>query len=411
MSFENSLLEIKNRPISGEIVIPGSKSYANRMLVLAAQNPRAVLIQNLPESTDVLKMIEGLKKVGLQFKQRGHDVEVINSFPECECKGESPIIVNCGDGGTTTRFLSALVAKGKRVYHIEPSGGMRNRPVEEMVNSLRELGVKVDSTKSTWLSIQGPIQTQKGIEVDCSRSTQFASALALALKENTSLLKIKEMKNSKMYFQMTLELIKKSEETLYKVPIDYSSASYPLALAAVTGAVVVKNCHDKDPYQADSFFLDVLTNAGAIIEFKEDGLTVLENGNLTPFDVSCSACPDLAPTLAYLASFCDGISRIRDLEVLAHKESHRLHEIKKLLDAFKVDYESDGESFLEINGKPAANYTKAHVVLKESDLPEDHRIVMTAYLFMRTLGGGELGQTHQVRKSFSNFFEVMGEAF
>jgi 3-phosphoshikimate 1-carboxyvinyltransferase len=378
------------------------------MLVLAAMNPRPVVIKNLPESTDVLKMIECLGEIGLQFERKGHDLEVSNSFPECEKKGESPIVVNCGDGGTTTRFLSFLVAKGKRVYYIEPSGGMRNRPLTEMVNSLRELRVKVDSNKSVWLSIQGPILVQENIEVDCSRSTQFASALALVLKENASLIKIKNMQSSKAYFEMTLELIKKSDDVLYEVPIDFSSASYPMALAAVTGDILVKNCFEKDPYQADSFFLAVLKKAGAKIEFNENGLMVLANKNLAPFDVSCSGCPDLAPTLAYFASFCHGTSRIRDLEVLAHKESHRLDEIKKLLVAFKVDYKSDGRSFLEIIGKPVANYSKDCVVLTKSELPEDHRIVMTAYLFMRTLGGGELAQSHHVKKSFSSFFEVMG---
>lgn len=407
MSLKNSLLKVKPAPLSGVMTIPGSKSYANRMLVLAALNPKPVTVQNVPESTDVLRMIEALKEIGLDVQHVRDQVKVLNSFPECEKQGEKPVVVHSGDGGTTTRFLSALVAKGRRRYHIEPSGGMRDRPVEEMIEVLEKLGVDVESKKAAWLSLQGPLRPNLDFELDCSRSTQFASALALVLKEKTSLMKVRNMMNSKAYFEMTLELLKDSKSTLFKVPLDFSSASYPLALAAVTGEVLLRDCHSKDPYQADSSFLDILVNSGAFVDFRKDGLHVKKAKSLISFDVSCSAYPDLAPTLAYLASFCHGVSSMRDLEVLAHKESHRLREIQKLLDFFHVDYESDDMSYLKIKGRPLEEYSHKSVTLDELDLPEDHRIVMSAYLFMRTLGGGELAQTQHVKKSFANFFELL----
>lgn len=406
MSLENSHLKVEPRSLCGQIEIPGSKSYANRLLVLAALNPKPVTIENVPRSTDVINMLEALKAIGLEIHQQNDEVVIYNSFPDCENEGTDPTAVHCADGGTTTRFLTALVALGKNTYHIEPSGGMRERPVKEMIEALKALGVHVEQASSAWLSVRGPIKALHPFQVNCSRSTQFASALALVLGNKLSLMKTLEMKNSRAYYEMTLELLKSSHHTHLKVPPDYSSASYPMALAAVTGNAVLTNCFAQDPFQADSVFIDILKKAGVNVAFQRDGLHIYKPQNLFPFEASCASCPDLAPTLAYLASFCEGESILYDLEVLEHKESDRFLEITKLLEVFQIEYQTIEKSTLKIKGIAKSNNQPKNV---ELTLPEDHRIIMSAYLFLRSLHGGKLDQAQHVKKSFSNFFQIMGE--
>ena len=89
------------------VIIPTSKSYANRILILAALCPSVITIEGLPESTDVSNLISCLQQVGLEFSKdsKGH-LKVLNSFPECE-KNTSldTIVLETGDGGTTNRFI------------------------------------------------------------------------------------------------------------------------------------------------------------------------------------------------------------------------------------------------------------------------------------------------------------------
>lgn len=405
MSLENSFFEVSPGPFFGQIEIPGSKSYANRLLILAALNPKPVTLSNLPDSTDVLSMLDCLEKIGIKIERNRERVCLLNSFPACESDGQAPILVETGDGGTTTRFLMALLALGNRRYFIEPEGGMRSRPLEEMLDVLNALSVQTSQNDDAWLSLKGPLKIEGPIKVDCSRSTQFASALALVLKEQADLLETARLKTSKSYYQMTLKLLKQANKEEYIVPLDFSSASYPLALAAVTGSVIITNCFEKDDYQADSVFVDVLKRAQAKVEFSSGGLKVEKPQKLVAFEMSCSTCPDLAPTLAYLASFCAGESRLYDLEVLEHKESDRFLEIKNVLDHFGVEYKTQGRSEILIKGQ--GHSLSKHISKETLTPPADHRIVMMSYLFMRSLNGGLLGNTRHVKKSFSGFFEVM----
>lgn len=407
MSLENSFFEVRPQPLSGYIQIPGSKSYANRLLILAAMNPKPVTLKNLPDSTDVLTMLECLKTIGIKVSKSDHNVCLHNSFPDCEKNDKGPLVVETGDGGTTTRFLMALLALGNRTYHIEPEGGMRERPLQEMLDVFKNLGVYAVKNEGAWLTLRGPLKLDGMINIDCSRSTQFASALALVLREQASIIRPIGMKTSQSYYEMTLELLKQADRDEYVVPLDFSSASYPLALGAVTGRVTLSNCLSADHYQADSIFIDILKKAKVNVGFGSMGLTIQRPEKLIGFKTSCASCPDLAPTLAYFASFCEGESHLYDLEVLEHKESDRFTEIVKVLSHFGIDYKTKGRSDIFIKGQKYSQSKKnSNEVLIP---PPDHRIVMMSYLFMRTLGGGHLGNVQHVKKSFSNFFETMEE--
>ncbi len=402
----NSKRFVSKKEFNKVITVPSSKSYANRVIVLAAICSEPVTIKNLPKSTDVDIMLRCLKEVGLQITEIDNGIIIENSFPACEQDLQSEITLETGDGGTTNRFIIPFLALGKKKYNVEAKGGMRSRPMTELEKFLKELNCKIIRNDQHWFSVQGPMESEvKSIEVECSRSTQFATGLALALSEKEINIKTLGLEASKQYFELTESLISTFSDGKreFIVPVDFSSLSYPLALGLVSKGVTVSNCLEKDLLQADSVFLDIIKEMGGFITFSHNGLEVRGRKELKTIDLDCSAFPDLVPTLAFVCSKASGISILRNLEVLRHKESDRVDEIIKILKSFNVQYEFDDEKQdLYITGSQSIvdnsiEYTPA----------ADHRMVMVSYLFMRINNGGELGNYEHVAKSFANFFEVM----
>ena len=403
MSSDLSAYKVQSSPFDKEIEVPSSKSYANRLLVLAALSKEDIVVENLPLSSDVVTMLDCLEKIGLKIEREGSRVLIKGSFPECELDEVSPLYT--GDGGTTNRFLIPLLARGRKEYEVIPEGHMRERPMEPLVDGLKDLGCSVIyNDENSWIKVKGPFQEMTSTEIDCSNSTQFLTGLALATVDLNLEVKAKNLEVSLPYWKLTQQLLKSFEEgsLSFHNPVDFSSLTYPLALAAVTGKVRVRNALRKDPLQADSLFIDALIKMGADIKFDENGL-VCTHDKLSAIDFDGSQCPDAIPTLLYVCSFAEGVSKIFNLEVLTHKECNRFTEMIRILKAFGVKVEVDHHKYeILIHGNTAK---KAKVELTPE---KDHRMVMVSYLFMRTLDGGELYNSEHVAKSFGNFFEVMG---
>lgn len=411
VNLRPSILEVKTTSFFKEIEVPYSKSWANRILILAAIKNSPVTIKAIPDSSDVLNLIASLKKIGLIIEDVDHCLVVKNSFPECE-RGEEVIYLETGDGGTTNRFILPLLARGSKKYRLVADGHMKDRPMEEIIVGLQSLGVHIvkgGAQDDFWIEVQGPLKkTAQKLEIDCTRSTQFASGLSLALADCPEIKIIpKNVSSSEKYLEMTYALIEKFRkgELEYVVPVDFSGLSYPLALAATLGEVTITNCHAVDKLQADSIFLKILTEMGAEVSFEKKGLKVKQNKNLSAIDINCSGFPDLVPTLAYVCSYAKGESTLDYIDVLRHKESDRVDEILKLLTIFSIPHrleKSDREKLI-IEGCKDKQSTPWAEIMPAAD----HRMVMSAYLFCRKNNGGKIHNACHVKKSFSNFFELL----
>lgn len=387
--------------------IPTSKSHANRALIIGALRGNGFQVKNLPESTDVMNLLSAFRHIGLQISQVANDVIFHNSFPSCEsCTSEEIIDLSTGDGGTTNRFLIALLARGAKTYRLFPSEKMNERPIEDLLGPLQDLqvSIKLHEKKESlpWITLQGPasmVKTSK-VVIDCLKSTQFASAMKLAFSNYPLSIECTNVNASADYIAMTDFVIRQTlQHNVYNVPVDFSSLSYPAALAAVKGEVTIINCHEVDQYQADAKFLDILKSIGTQVSFQDSGLQI-KSHSLIPFEAIISQYPDLFPTLVFLAAHTEGTSVFHELDILAYKESDRLKEMLKLLEQFDVDhiYHRDTGS-LEIIGSASIKYPPARI-----KPPRDHRIVMAAALFMLANSGGELAESDCVEKSFPNFF-------
>ncbi len=404
MSWDALPYKVQNSFFEKKLKVPTSKSYANRLLILAAIETRPVELIDLPDSSDVQVLLDCLEKIGLRISRVSKNVIVHNSFPACEKEGKT-LVLESGDGGTTNRFLMAFLARGKRPYRLKPSGRIKDRPVKDFLQALEQLGVKVThGNKNFWYEVQGPLPPRGKVKINCAESTQFATSLILALVDTDIEVELEDLRASQKYLALTKKLVSdfKNKNLTWIVPPDWSGASYPLALGLLEGAVLIENCNKVDPWQADCEFLSLIKAMGGYFSWQKNGLALAPPCYLEPIDSDGSFFPDLVPTLAFVCSYAKGTSTIRNLGVLRHKECDRVKEILRLLCHFEVKHSFDRKTHtLVIHG------STQRVGYREYIPPKDHRMVMVAYLFMRHNGGGLLYRASYVAKSFPHFFEAL----
>jgi 3-phosphoshikimate 1-carboxyvinyltransferase len=413
MSSENSPYKIPAlKSFNKEIVLTTSKSHSNRALILGAVRGGGFKVHNISASSDVTNMVNAFKKIGLRLQIQGSTITFENSFPECEKEIKEDVIkLETGDGGTTNRFLIALLARGKKEYHLFPTEKMAERPIEDLMKPLQKLSVYIECDTSgkkdqPWIKLRGPasLYNTTKLEIDCEKSTQFATAMMLAFSTLPLKFEFLNLHASEAYLKMTELVVKKSlEGSSYTVPVDFSSLGYPAALAALMGRVLIKNCTEIDSYQADSVFIELLKSCGAESSLSKAGLEIKKNGNLKTFTFDVSKAPDLFPTLVFLAAHIEGESVFSKLEILKFKESDRLSEMTEVMKSFGVKMNYNPElDLLKIEG--SANKTYPHATIRPA---RDHRIVMASALFMMKNSGGDLYEIDCVEKSFPSFLSLL----
>jgi len=388
-----STLRIDKGRLPDIVRVPSSKSYANRALILGALKNSPVTISNIPEATDVTFLIEALKKTGLKISQSESEVRIENSFPDCE---SGDVVIDAGEGGTTARFLAALLLLGKCRYTLSLGKRLRDRPWSEFIDAARNMGAQAELTEDR-LIVQGPLRKPVTLEVDCSRTTQFATAFDLSLKD-TRIIPL-QLKSSLSYWNMNAPL---KEHFLrndsYVVPADWSSASYPMTFAALNHQISFPGL-SVDHFQADAKLAGVLETLGSL-RTGQEGMEVFPGSRHSHISLDMSDCLDLFPSMCFLLSHIHGTHRLSGLGNLAHKESDRLNEVCRVLTAFGRDYLISGE-VLTITGNDKI-CGERHL-----ELPDDHRIVMTGALFLRHHQGGTLTSPDSVNKSYPRFFDLL----
>ncbi len=390
-------LKVEPGFLTEPIVLPASKSHANRFLILAARRGAETTIHQLPASDDVQLLLKSLREMGLAVSGE-KDVVFHNSFPACESQNSAPLVLTVGEGGTTARFLAALVSKGHRTYILRTTGRLALRPWAELLDVLKTAGAKI-SWQGNDLSIQGPVNVAfLPKEISAARSTQFASALRLAFAVDGYHVTPTMLSSSKPYWDMTEESVEAIKSGNVTVPLDWSSAAYPIVLAAVMNQKIeIPNL--KLDGQADRVIYDLLASRG-VAKFLATGIHIRGIEDRRPIQMSVLSCPDLVPALGFLAAHLQGVSEFSGVDILRHKESDRLAAVISLLKQCGVAVEHDEkEDVLKITGGVQAGPW-------DLEVPADHRLVMTAALFLRAHNGGRLPHPEAVRKSFPNFFDL-----
>jgi 3-phosphoshikimate 1-carboxyvinyltransferase len=374
-------------------------------------------------SADTLASIRAAEALGANietFEDRIH-VKGVNGKPHVPNN-----IIDVANSGTTLRFMTAVSSLTTGVTVLTGDSSIRNRPNQPLLDVLNKLGVEAYSTRGNGCA---PLVVRGGLKgaittIDGSISSQFISALLIAcpLTTQSTTLSIKGEMKSRPYVDVTMELIEKAGAEIlveegttikfiipanqkynlqdYTVPGDFSSASYLLTAAAVTGSTVtVKNLFPSK--QGDVEIIDVLERMGAKISWnKETGVAQITGNGLKGTVFDAGATPDLVPTIAVLAACAEGTTVIENAEHVRYKETDRLHAMALELTKMGISVREEPDQLIVTGG-----------TLRGAELHgwHDHRIIMALTIAGMVAGDTVIDTAEAVDISFPNFFEVMKE--
>ena len=415
------------RRISGSITLPGSKSLSNRVLLLAMLSEGETLIENLLDSDDVRRMVDALARLKISYEEDRPNKKirvrgVVGRIPVAEAE------LYLGNAGTAIRPLTAALTLGHGRFVLDGIERMRERPIQDLLEGLNQLGANVRSIHNTGCP---PVEIiADGLlggvtELSGAISSQYLSAILLTspYAKTPVEIRIRDHLVSIPYVEMTIQLMSRfgvkvvvsedfrnfyinapqnyqSPET-YFVEGDASSASYFLAGAAITGgSVTVVGC-GTESLQGDAQFAKVLEMMGAEVGWQANKITVQGSGNLKGIDVDMNEMPDAAMTLAVTALFAKGTTAIRNIYNWRLKETERLKAVScelKKLGAFV----EEGEDYLIIAPPRELMPVKISTY-------DDHRMAMAFSL----AACGEVPITILnptcVNKTFPDYFDQLSE--
>lgn len=429
---------VKKSELTGKVAAPASKSMTIRALMCAALSRGNSEIVNPLVSDDTNAAADVLGKIGVSIDKE-KDVWRVTGGSLRVPKEE----LFCGESATTLRFMTTVCSllPGKNTLIGGPS--LSKRPVKSLVEALSKLGVKgtIEGKTTPPVTIEGGTLKGGPTELPGNISSQFISALLLIApfaKQEVNI-KLTTPMTSKPYVLMTLWCLKKFginvrtewdrfvirrqayKPTRLKIEGDWSSASYFLALGAVSGEVTVENLSTAS-LQGDRVILDFLRSMGAKVRVAGDSVTV-SVGNLQAIRADLSDCIDLLPTMAVLAALAEGTSVFVGIERARIKESNRVVVVKEGLERMGVtvtegqdsltivglktaepkEDDEEEETGEEKAGEEAAQETEPVLI----DSHGDHRIAMAFGVLGAALGGVTVDGAECVAKTFPDFWEAL----
>lgn len=404
---------------NAKIEILGSKSYTNRALIIASLTEGKTILNNPLYSDDTKYMIESLEKLGVKFEKSDKKLVVYGNDGKFQVNKNTELF--CGLAGTTSRFLTGLLALIKNDVIITGEGKILERPIGDLVDGLQQIGVNIEYLgKEGSVPLKGNGKNISGneISINGSVSSQYFTALMMVaplLKDGLKINVIREQV-SKSYIDITCDIMKsfgvdvinnnykeyiikpsKYKAIEYNIEGDWSSASYFCCLGAlINGGIEISNLNNNS-VQGDKQFAKLMEKVGAVVEYKNNSVFIKKD-KIRPITVNMETMPDTAMSLAVLLSFANGKSRINGLSTLKNKESNRLLAMKNELAKLSIETEI-GDDYIVIYG---GNY---HRVIGEIETYNDHRIAMSFAIAGAVIGGVEIKNPEVVSKSFPNFWE------
>ena len=409
------IASVERSVVSGSVYAPPSKSYTHRAILITALGPGGVVRRPLV-SADTRATISASESFGARV-YLDDEVKIEGVFGSPRTPDD---VINVLNSGTTLRFCSAVAALTDGAV-LTGDASIRTRPNAPLLDCLNELGATAFSIRNNGkapLVVRGKLNGGKS-RLNGGVSSQFLSALliALPLAEVDSRIVIEGDLKSRPYAEITLDMLAdagaeidaRPQEFLisgrqsynlrsYTIPGDFSSASYPLAAAAVTGSeVTVRGILPSR--QGDSAIIDILKRMGAQVSWdRAKGDLRIRGGDLTGTDVDASLTPDLVPTIAVLGAVARGRTVVRNAEHVRHKETDRLHAMAVELSKMGAEIKERPDG-LEIEGG------KLHGA--EVHGYDDHRIVMALAVAGLVAGKTKIDTAESVDVSYPGFFQEM----
>lgn len=412
--------------VRGSLRVPGSKSLTNRYLVLALLADAPTEIERPLVAEDTERLLAALAALGCGVEARADRVRVV---PRERAVARASL--DCGASGTMARFLTAALTVLPGEWRLDGVERLRQRPLAPLLAALESLGARIDATAGCLpLTVHGAGLAAGRARVAAGESSQYVSGLLLAATRALGEVVVEvDGLRSAPYVELTIAAMaefgcpverrgasvfavrpRPPHSARVVVPGDDSAACYPAAAALVTGGAIELEGLARDSEQADRGFFEWLRRMGGGVEWRGDRLTVRSTGALTAVDADLSSMPDQVPTLAALAPFARGTTRISNVPHLRHKESDRLAAVAGGLRRLGVEVVEHADG-LEIPGCWSRGAPPEDSV--EIDTCGDHRIAMSFAVLGLRRPGVVLREPGVVAKSYPGFWrdlwEVLGE--
>jgi len=387
----------------GSVRLPGSKSISNRVLLLAGLCEGTTTVHDLLDSDDTQVMLAALRTLGCRMESEGASLRITGLGGRLPVREASLFLGNAGTAmRPLTAALAVLAATQGGSFELSGVPRMHERPIADLVDALRPLGCRIDYLGQAGypplrlLPGTGHLDLSAPIRVRGDVSSQFLTALLLALplltREQPATIAIEGELISKPYIEITLNLLARfgacvqregwqrfviPAGSCYRSPGDIhvegdaSSASYFIALGAIAATDTPLRIEGvgTDSIQGDIRFIDAAEAMGARVTGGA-GWVEVQRGRwpLAAIDIDCNPIPDAAMTLAVMALYADGPSRLRNIASWRVKETDRITamaiELRKL-GAGVVE----GPDFIEIT--PPRHWTPSAI-----HTYDDHRVAM-----------------------------------
>ena len=438
--FANAYLDIPHlAAASGSLVLPGSKSISNRVLLLSALCHGSTRLHDLLDSDDTRVMLTALRQLGCGVRQVGNQVDIDGLGGRLACQQAELFM---GNAGTAIRPLTAALAVLGGDFELRGVPRMHERPIGDLVEALRQLGCQIDYLGQPGyppLRIGQPkLQLDTPIQVRGDVSSQFLTALLMALPlvaGRPIVIEVVGELISRPYVEITLNLLARfgvevqrqgwqrfvipagsrlrSPGSLH-VEADASSASYFIALGAIAaGREEPRGIHisglGADSIQGDIRFTEAARLMGAHVQSGPNYLAIQrgEPGQgwpLKAIDLDCNHIPDAAMTLAVMALYASGTTTLRNIASWRVKETDRLTAMATELRKLGATVE-EGSDFLRITAPATAADWRAASI----HTYDDHRMAMCFALAAFNPAGlpVRIEDPKCVAKTFPNYFEQL----
>ncbi|WP_299053876.1 3-phosphoshikimate 1-carboxyvinyltransferase [uncultured Polaribacter sp.] len=392
---------LENKKITEKITISGSKSESNRLLILQNLFPE-ITIENLSDSDDSVHMQHALTT--------------------------KDALIDIGHAGTAMRFLTSYFAvQSDREVVLTGSERMQNRPIEILVNALKDLGADIsyeDKIGYPPIRIKGKKITKATVEINGNVSSQYISSLLLIASklENGLEIELVGKITSIPYINMTLSLLTqlgisntfkgntitvhpKKEITKQTIVVesDWSSASYfyGIMASAEIGATIQLSAYKEESLQGDSCLAEIYQHFGVQTTFGTNYITLKKERSTLKetLEIDLKNAPDIAQTIA-VSCFSEGIAcNLTGLHTLKIKETDRLEALREeLTNLGAVIKVTDKSLHLE-----QATTIHKNIAIKTYN---DHRMAM-AFAPLALKVPIQILNAEVVTKSYQKFWEDM----
>jgi len=406
--------KIKNTAVT----VPGSKSYTHRTFIAAALSDGECIISNWLDSEDTNYTLNALKQFGAPIEKKINRLLITGRHGKMD---QHDTTIHLGNSGTSMRLLTAYAAIGNGNYVLNGSKRMHERPIQDLLDGLQQVGVHATSQNNNGcppVEVIGDRVSGGTVHLNCGISSQFLSGLLLIAPYTEDGLKISVTHGpvSKPYIDMTIDIMSRfgvgvirEGYQYFKIPgrrtyrsgnyivePDCSQAGYFWAAAAITGSAIKVKAISKNSKQGDIRFTEVLASMGCKVIHETDGITVV-GANLSAVEVDMANMPDIVPTLAVVAAFAKGTTVIKNVSHLKVKESDRLSAVINELTKMGISAVSEGNDLIITGGRPHGATIETY---------DDHRMAMSFAVAGLVIPGITILNEHCVKKSFPNFWDV-----